>query len=69
MFVLLGLLTLLFAPRGVNQILNRLLTGSDMARIYDDLTKLIGNTPLLRVSRMGRDLPGEILMKLEAFNP
>ncbi len=40
-----------------------------MARIYDDLTKLIGNTPLLRVSRMGRDLPGDILMKLEAFNP
>jgi cysteine synthase A len=40
-----------------------------MARIYNDLSKLIGRTPLVRLNRMGKDLPGEVLIKLEAFNP
>lgn len=40
-----------------------------MARIYNDISKLIGNTPLVRLPRMGADLPGEILLKLEFFNP
>lgn len=40
-----------------------------MARIYDDISKLIGNTPLVRLNRMGADLPGDILLKLEFFNP
>ena len=40
-----------------------------MARIYNDISKLIGNTPLVRLNRMGTELPGEILLKLESFNP
>lgn len=40
-----------------------------MARIFDDITKTIGNTPLVRLSRVGKGLPGELLAKLESFNP
>ncbi len=40
-----------------------------MARIYDDITKTIGNTPLVRINRMVRDHGAEILVKLESFNP
>ncbi len=37
--------------------------------IYDDITKTIGKTPLIRFQRLGMDLPAEILLKLEFFNP
>ncbi len=40
-----------------------------MAKIYDNLSKLIGNTPLVRLNRIAVDLPGEVLLKLESFNP
>lgn len=38
-------------------------------RIYKDITKTIGNTPLVEMQRIGQDLPGKILLKLEFFNP
>lgn len=38
-------------------------------RVYEDITKTIGRTPLVRLQRLGRDLPAEILLKLEFFNP
>jgi len=38
-------------------------------RIYDDITQTIGETPLVRLRHLGRGLPGEVLLKLEAFNP
>jgi len=40
-----------------------------MAKIYDDISKLIGNTPLVRLNRIGVDLPGTVLLKLESSNP
>mgnify|MGYP006268289349 CR=1 FL=1 len=40
-----------------------------MARIAEDVTKLIGNTPLVRINRIGAGLPGRIVAKLESFNP
>jgi cysteine synthase A len=43
--------------------------GTAMARIYNDISKLIGNTPLVRLSRIGDGLPAQVLMKLESFNP
>ena len=40
------------------------------ARPPTNLLDLVGNTPLLRLARVGRDLPGiEILAKAEWFNP
>jgi len=37
--------------------------------IYPNVTETIGRTPLVRPQRLGADLPGEILLKLEFFNP
>jgi cysteine synthase A len=39
-----------------------------MGRIANDLTELIGNTPLVRVNRIN-DGGAKILLKLESFNP
>jgi cysteine synthase A len=38
-------------------------------RIFDDPTKLIGNTPLVRLRRVSEGAKAEILAKLEFFNP
>ncbi|MGA1770191.1 MAG: cysteine synthase A [Steroidobacteraceae bacterium] len=40
-----------------------------MARVYDSILDTIGGTPLVRLKRLGQDLPGELLLKLEFFNP
>ncbi len=37
--------------------------------IADSLCELVGGTPLVRMGRFGKDLPGEILGKLELCNP
>lgn len=38
-------------------------------KIAEDITETIGNTPLVRLKRLGKGLPGELLAKLEMFNP
>jgi len=38
-------------------------------RIANNITELIGNTPLVRLNRITNGLHGEILVKLEYFNP
>jgi len=42
-----------------------------MARIYQDITETIGNTPLVRLNRVAQKYGAraEILLKLEFFNP
>jgi cysteine synthase A len=42
-----------------------------MARIYDDITQTIGNTPLVRLNRtaVAHGALAEVLLKLEFFNP
>ena len=40
-----------------------------MAKIADNLTDLIGNTPLLRLNRIAKGLGAEVVAKLESFNP
>jgi len=40
-----------------------------MAKIFDNILQTIGRTPLVRLNKIGRDLPGKILLKLEFFNP
>ncbi|MEP0767343.1 MAG: cysteine synthase A [Fimbriimonadia bacterium] len=38
-------------------------------RIAEDITKLIGGTPLVRMQRLSKGLPGDIVLKLEFYNP
>src|SRR5207247_2082510 len=38
-------------------------------RIYDSITECIGHTPLIRVRRLAAGLPGQVVAKLESFNP
>ncbi|HEY3437190.1 MAG TPA: cysteine synthase A [Actinotalea sp.] len=40
-----------------------------MARIYDDVTKLIGNTPLVRLNRVTEGAGATVVAKLEFYNP
>ncbi len=37
--------------------------------IYDDISGTIGDTPLIRLRNLGRDLPGQVVIKHEGFNP
>ncbi len=37
--------------------------------VANDMTALIGRTPMVRLNRLGRDLPGRVVVKLENFNP
>lgn len=38
-------------------------------RIYDNITELIGNTPLVRLNRVPDEGSAEVAVKLELFNP
>ncbi|GGG70171.1 cysteine synthase [Kocuria dechangensis] len=40
-----------------------------MAKIYDDVTELVGRTPLVRLNRLDEGLPGNVAVKLEFYNP
>lgn len=40
-----------------------------MSRIYDDATKLIGNTPLVRINKITDGAPATVVGKLEFYNP
>lgn len=40
-----------------------------MAKIYEDITKTIGNTPLVRLNRVTKGLEATVVVKCEFFNP
>jgi len=40
-----------------------------MSKIAKDITQLIGNTPLVRLNKITKGLKGDIIAKLEYFNP
>jgi len=49
--------TLSFAPKAVS------------VHIYDDVTAIVGNTPLVRINRLSADAGATIAAKLEFQNP
>ncbi len=40
-----------------------------MGKLANNITELVGDTPLLMLSKLGADLPGKVAVKLESFNP
>lgn len=38
-------------------------------KIYSDITKTVGNTPLVRLNRVAKGCVTDVLVKLESFNP
>lgn len=38
-------------------------------RVAEDISKLIGDTPLVRLNRLAKGKPGTVLVKMESFNP
>ncbi len=40
-----------------------------MGKIYEDITKTVGNTPLVRLNRIAEGAGGVVAAKLESFNP
>ncbi len=42
---------------------------SETLQVYDNIVQTIGHTPLVRLSRLGADLPCSLYAKVEFFNP
>lgn len=40
-----------------------------MGKIYEDLTRTVGNTPLVRLNRVTKGLQATVIAKVEYFNP
>ncbi len=40
-----------------------------MARIFEDITKTVGNTPLVRLNRLATGAGATVVAKVESFNP
>ncbi len=40
-----------------------------MGKIYDNVTELVGHTPLVRLNRLTEGLDADVAVKLEFYNP
>ncbi len=45
------------------------LANKETTMVYENVLATIGNTPLIRLDRVCKEIPGTILGKIEAFNP
>ena len=57
------------APADIRNLTPATLNRRQRPGIADNATELIGNTPLVRISRFAPNTPGDLLVKLEAFQP
>jgi cysteine synthase A len=44
-------------------------TAVNRGKIYANITEARGNTPLVKLAKLGAGLPGTVLAKIESFNP
>lgn len=40
-----------------------------MSKMYNNITEVVGRTPIVRLNRLDTDLPGNVAVKLEFYNP
>jgi len=40
-----------------------------MSKIAENITQLVGGTPLVRLQKLSAGLPGQVVLKLEYYNP
>lgn len=40
-----------------------------MTQLYKNITEVVGRTPIVRLNRLDADLPGNVAVKLEFYNP
>lgn len=40
-----------------------------MTQLYNNVTEVVGRTPIVRLNRLDADLPGNVAVKLEFYNP
>lgn len=40
-----------------------------MTHVYDNILGLIGNTPLVKINKVTKDIPANVYAKLESYNP
>lgn len=40
-----------------------------MGNVYDSILDLVGNTPMIRLNKVVKDIPAKVYAKLESFNP
>lgn len=40
-----------------------------MSNVYDNILGLIGNTPLVKLNEITKDIPATVYAKLESYNP
>ncbi len=40
-----------------------------MSNVYDNILGLIGNTPLVKLNTVTKEIPGKVYAKLESYNP
>ncbi|NQT26632.1 pyridoxal-phosphate dependent enzyme, partial [candidate division KSB1 bacterium] len=40
-----------------------------MSRLFNNMVETIGHTPMVRINKINEGLPGQVLAKLESFNP
>ena len=40
-----------------------------MSPLYNNITEVVGRTPIVRLNRLDADLPGNVAVKLEFYNP
>ena len=40
-----------------------------MGKIYENVTEIVGGTPLVRLNQLDKELPGNVAVKLEFYNP
>lgn len=40
-----------------------------MTGTYNNVLELIGNTPMVKLNKIGQEIPGEVYAKLESYNP